>query len=169
MASKAGEKNEESKTVDYFKTIEEAKAAADCYKPSYVDIEVSQFAEDADADKLDQNFFDFDNWQQDGIVLKYSGVKCPAAKGVGTFVVNLKSDIAKAAKLPTKSIGQEKSKAKPDAHKTLGQICQWARANNVVLDIEVNEVKFGWYSLFKSNKRLVVVNYLVVTVSPKVD
>lgn len=155
---------QEKKEFDFYDTVNEAQAAAEFCKPSKCQVIVSQFAEDAAADKLDQTFFDFDGWQQDGAIVKYSGVRCPAVKGMGEFKVKLAKDIAKASGLPSFSSGQIRDMKQSDAHKTIGQVCRWANENGVQLKITADDVSFGWYPQFKQDQRLVVVNKLVLSV-----
>jgi hypothetical protein len=152
------------KEFEYYDTINEAEAAAEFCKPSKCTVIVSQFAEEAAENKLDQSFFDFDAWQQDGAIVKYANVRCPGVKGMGEFKVKLSKDVAKRSGMPSFSSGQLKDMKQADAHKSIGQVCAWAKQNGVRLVISVDDVSFGWYPQFKRDERLVVVNKLVLSV-----
>ncbi len=153
------------KEFEYYDTVNEAQAAAEFCKPSKCTVVVSQFAEDAAENKLDQQFFDFDGWQKDGAIVKYANVRCPGVNGMGEFKVKLSKSVAKGSRMPSFSSGQLKDMKQADAHKTIGQVCAWAKQAGVQLVIHVDDVSFGWYPQFKRDERLVVVNKLVLSVS----
>lgn len=153
-------------TFKIFPTLQAAVDHAERFKPEDFQVVVSEFAENVCRNVLDQSLVDFATWDKEGVTATYSKVKFPGVKQRGSITVALSPSLAEQAGVPTYSVGHQVSEDANDAHKTIGLVCRWAKANGKKLSILVNgEPGYGWYPLISQKIRLVVVNSLSLSVS----